>query len=260
MLMSGLPTTPCFVTARPRPQIALPQPARRRCWHPHALPPDNPDTPTAAASAALSQQQCNTAAASNHGAGPNENKPGRSRQGAHESQERKLAALGKHSYRIVLAYDGTRFQVCVKLQHALHSHRLCACTCVCVGVPSTAACHQHSWLVPRRCRSSFKRHGMAHDRCVVKRPCPACKPYPVASGGLRTTVMAPSRIQTAPCTISHIHMQGWQLQRDAPTVQWEVERALGRVLGEERSRLGVQAAGRTDAGVHASGQCVQFWT
>ena len=53
---------------------------------------------------------------------------------------------------------------------------------------------------------------------------------------------------------------GWQLQPRAPTVQLHVERALTTVLREPREALGVSAAGRTDAGVHAAGQVVQFRT
>ncbi|PNW74257.1 hypothetical protein CHLRE_13g591501v5 [Chlamydomonas reinhardtii] len=51
---------------------------------------------------------------------------------------------------------------------------------------------------------------------------------------------------------------GWQLQPAAPTVQAKLEAALGTVLREDRGVLGVRAAGRTDSGVHARGQVVQF--
>ncbi|GIL92573.1 hypothetical protein Vretifemale_20088 [Volvox reticuliferus] len=51
---------------------------------------------------------------------------------------------------------------------------------------------------------------------------------------------------------------GWQLQPSAPTVQRLLESALCTVLREERAVLGVRAAGRTDSGVHARGQVVQF--
>ena len=44
---------------------------------------------------------------------------------------------------------------------------------------------------------------------------------------------------------------GWQRQPDAPTVQEEVEKALSEIVGR---RVVLQAAGRTDAGVHALGQ------
>jgi tRNA pseudouridine38-40 synthase len=45
--------------------------------------------------------------------------------------------------------------------------------------------------------------------------------------------------------------RGWQAQPDARTVQREVEAALGRLTGR---RTAVVAAGRTDSGVHATGQ------
>ena len=48
---------------------------------------------------------------------------------------------------------------------------------------------------------------------------------------------------------------GWQVQGDLRTVQGELEKALGQVLG---ARVPVLAAGRTDAGVHAEGQVVSF--
>jgi len=52
--------------------------------------------------------------------------------------------------------------------------------------------------------------------------------------------------------------EGWQSQSrgSARTVQGEVETALRRLSGGER--VAVAAAGRTDAGVHATGQVVSF--
>ncbi|MGH8274609.1 MAG: tRNA pseudouridine(38-40) synthase TruA [Gammaproteobacteria bacterium] len=50
---------------------------------------------------------------------------------------------------------------------------------------------------------------------------------------------------------------GWQSQREGRSVQGEVERALTRVAA---APVAVTAAGRTDAGVHASAQVVHFDT
>ena len=52
---------------------------------------------------------------------------------------------------------------------------------------------------------------------------------------------------------------GFQVQPGARTVQGELEAALRRISGGPRIR--VDGAGRTDAGVHASGQVIAFtWT
>jgi len=48
---------------------------------------------------------------------------------------------------------------------------------------------------------------------------------------------------------------GWQAQPNGPSIQAEVERAVGRLHAQP---VRVTAAGRTDAGVHALGQVVSF--
>jgi tRNA pseudouridine38-40 synthase len=48
---------------------------------------------------------------------------------------------------------------------------------------------------------------------------------------------------------------GWQAQANGPSVQLTVEAALARLSGETRR---LYAAGRTDAGVHATGQVAHF--
>lgn len=50
---------------------------------------------------------------------------------------------------------------------------------------------------------------------------------------------------------------GFQRQTNLRTVQEELERTLTTLLKHEVS---IKAAGRTDAGVHAEGQTVSFWT
>ena len=50
---------------------------------------------------------------------------------------------------------------------------------------------------------------------------------------------------------------GWQAQSSVPTLQYVFEQALGRIAAEPVS---LTCAGRTDAGVHASGQVAHFDT
>lgn len=49
--------------------------------------------------------------------------------------------------------------------------------------------------------------------------------------------------------------RGWQVQPDEPTIQGELQAALGRVTGESPLP---QGSGRTDAGVHALAQVASF--
>lgn len=50
---------------------------------------------------------------------------------------------------------------------------------------------------------------------------------------------------------------GFQYQANAPSIQEELEKAIARLTGE---KVRVKGAGRTDAGVHASGQVAAFDT
>ncbi len=50
---------------------------------------------------------------------------------------------------------------------------------------------------------------------------------------------------------------GWQRQKDANSIQAEIERALSKIANHP---VEVQCAGRTDAGVHATAQVVHFDT
>lgn len=50
---------------------------------------------------------------------------------------------------------------------------------------------------------------------------------------------------------------GWQIQKNAPTVEAEIKAAIRKITGEDTT---VYGAGRTDAGVHALGQTANFFT
>ncbi len=52
-------------------------------------------------------------------------------------------------------------------------------------------------------------------------------------------------------------LYGWQLQKDKPTVQGELQRAVEEITGRKTLVIG---AGRTDAGVHAEAQVANFHT
>jgi tRNA pseudouridine38-40 synthase len=60
----------------------------------------------------------------------------------------------------------------------------------------------------------------------------------------------------ARCEYDGTDFAGFQLQSNARTVQGELEAALARLAGGER--VVVDGAGRTDTGVHASGQVIAF--
>lgn len=53
------------------------------------------------------------------------------------------------------------------------------------------------------------------------------------------------------------HYHGWQIQKNAHTIQAELEKAISTILGVN---TGIMGSGRTDTGVHASRQFVHFDT
>ena len=66
-------------------------------------------------------------------------------------------------------------------------------------------------------------------------------------------------MRTIKLTISYdgTAYKGWQVQKNGRTVQEEIEKSIKRVFGKKHR---VQAASRTDAGVHAKAQAVHFKT
>ena len=48
---------------------------------------------------------------------------------------------------------------------------------------------------------------------------------------------------------------GWQFQKNEKNIQGEIEKEIFKFSGEKKT---IQGAGRTDAGVHAIGQCASF--
>lgn len=61
------------------------------------------------------------------------------------------------------------------------------------------------------------------------------------------------------CQVSYkgTNYQGWQKQKNAPTVQETIEKVLSKILNSE---INIQGSGRTDAGVHAQRQYFHFDT
>jgi tRNA pseudouridine38-40 synthase len=75
-------------------------------------------------------------------------------------------------------------------------------------------------------------------------------------GSERTRRGSASRRFRATVEYDGTEFSGFQLQRGSRTVQGELEAALSRLTGGDRQP--VVGAGRTDAGVHATGQVIAF--
>lgn len=65
--------------------------------------------------------------------------------------------------------------------------------------------------------------------------------------------------RTIKLTISYdgTNFSGWQKQKNERSVQEEIEKALSEI---HRHKVTITGSGRTDAGVHAKGQCASFIT
>jgi tRNA pseudouridine38-40 synthase len=74
---------------------------------------------------------------------------------------------------------------------------------------------------------------------------------------LTDSAQADQELRTWKLTVAYdgTDFQGWQVQPGLPTIQGELQAALGRVTGESPLP---QGSGRTDAGVHALAQVASF--
>jgi tRNA pseudouridine38-40 synthase len=72
-----------------------------------------------------------------------------------------------------------------------------------------------------------------------------------------TSIQSGAAMQTWKLTLAYdgTGFQGWQVQPGLPTIQGELQAALGRITGESPLP---QGSGRTDAGVHALAQVASF--
>jgi tRNA pseudouridine38-40 synthase len=75
--------------------------------------------------------------------------------------------------------------------------------------------------------------------------------------GPQTPQLQTSELQTWKLTLTYdgTDYKGWQVQPEEPTIQGELQAALGRIVGETPLP---QGSGRTDAGVHALAQVASF--
>ena len=82
-----------------------------------------------------------------------------------------------------------------------------------------------------------------------------------ASSSMDSSTQGPLFNFKVVCCYDGSAYMGFQLQQGrprTPTIQQQLEEVVCKVVQEDREVLKMQAAGRTDAGVHAAGQVVQF--
>lgn len=79
----------------------------------------------------------------------------------------------------------------------------------------------------------------------------------ISSDSVTGEIQSVANLQTWKLTLAYdgTDFQGWQVQPGLPTIQGELQAALGRITGESPLP---QGSGRTDAGVHALAQVASF--
>ncbi len=80
---------------------------------------------------------------------------------------------------------------------------------------------------------------------------------PLSEGGIPGDGVPPNRRVALVVEYDGSRYVGFQLQRDQPTIQGEIEQSLARFTGET---VRIRGASRTDSGAHARGQVVDFLT
>jgi len=84
-----------------------------------------------------------------------------------------------------------------------------------------------------------------------------CRCFNIKNPKPKTQNLKPDDMRNVKLTIAYdgTNYKGWQLQKNGRTVQEELEEAIEKIFGKHHR---VNAASRTDAGVHARGQVAHF--